>query len=58
MDWSQIKEISQFNFVHIGNHSHSHGYLADKSDKEIEQDLKTSINIFKDKANNPNINTF
>ena len=51
MDWSQIKEISQFNFVHIGNHSHSHGYLADKSDKEIEQDLKTSINIFKDKLN-------
>ncbi len=36
MSWSQIKEISQFDFVHIGNHSHSHEYLVDKSDNEIE----------------------
>ena len=37
MNWSQIKEISQFNFVHIGNHSHSHAYLVDKSDEEIKK---------------------
>ena len=51
MDWSEIKEISSFEFVHIGNHSHTHDYLVDKSDKEIEDDLKTSISIFKDKLN-------
>ena len=46
MNWKQIKEISQFDFVHIGNHSHSHEYLVDWSDDEIEEDLKTSIKIF------------
>jgi len=51
MNWSQIKEISQFNFVHIGNHSHSHEYLVDWSDDEIEKDLKTSIKLFKEKLN-------
>ena len=51
MNWSQIKEISSFNFVHIGNHSHTHGYLVDKSDDEIKKDLETSIKIFKDKIN-------
>ncbi len=55
MDWSQLKEISDFEFTHIGNHSHSHGYLVDKSDKEIEKDLKTSINIFKEKLNHETI---
>ena len=51
MSWSQIKEIAQFDFVHIGNHSHSHEYLVDWSDNEIEEDLKTSIKIFKEKLN-------
>ena len=30
----QVKEILKFDFVHVGNHSHSHGYLVDKSDAE------------------------
>ena len=51
MNWSQIKEIAQFDFVHIGNHSHSHEYLVDWSDDEIEKDLKTSIKLFKEKLN-------
>ena len=51
MNWSEIKEISKFDFVHIGNHSHTHDYLVDKSDAEIEEDLKKSIKIFKDKLN-------
>ena len=51
MSWSQIKEISQFNFVHIGNHSHSHAYLVDKNDEEIKKDLQTSVKIFKEKLN-------
>ena len=42
MSWSEIKEISKFNFVHVGNHSHSHGYLVDKSD-----DDKTIKTIYK-----------
>jgi len=51
MNWKQIKEIFQFDFVHIGNHSHSHEYLVDWSDEKIEKDLKTSIKIFKEKLN-------
>ena len=51
MSWSEIIEISKFDFVHIGNHSHSHEYLVDWSDDEIEKDLKTSIKLFKEKLN-------
>ena len=51
MSWDQIKEISKFDFVHIGNHSHSHGYLVDKSDKEIEKDIRISIKLFEDRLN-------
>ena len=49
MVWNKRNIIIRF--VHIGNHSHTHDYLVDKSDKEIEDDLKTSINIFKEKLN-------
>ena len=51
MNWSEIKEILKFDFVHVGNHSHTHDYLVDKSDAEIEEDLKKSIKIFKNKLN-------
>jgi peptidoglycan/xylan/chitin deacetylase (PgdA/CDA1 family) len=51
MSWSEIKEISQFDFVHIGNHSHSHAYLVDKNDEEIKKDLQISIKIFKERLN-------
>ena len=47
MNWEQIKEIENYNFVTIGNHSHSHEYLIDWNDEKIIKDLKTSINIFK-----------
>ena len=47
MNWEQIKEIENYNFVTIGNHSHSHEYLIDWNDEKIINDLKTSINIFK-----------
>ena len=49
MNWEQIKEISNENFVHIGNHSDSHGYLVDKSPEEIKIDIEKSIQIFKKK---------
>ncbi len=51
MSWEELKEISKFKFAHIGNHSHTHDYLVDKSDDEIREDIKTSIKIFKEKLN-------
>ena len=48
MSWNNIREISKYNFVEIGNHSHAHEYLIDYTDAEIESDLKKSINIFKE----------
>ena len=47
MSWDDIREIEKYDFVEIGNHSHTHDYLIDFVDQEIENDLKTSINIFK-----------
>jgi len=47
MNWTQIKEISQQEFVHIGNHSFSHEYLVDKKNEEIIDDINRSISDFK-----------
>ena len=49
MNWDEIKEISHFDFVHIGNHSHSHDYLVDKTDEEIKRDLETAKKFLKQK---------
>ena len=49
MNWEQIQKISKFDFVYIGNHSHSHGYLVDKTDEEIKKDLTIAKNILKKK---------
>ena len=49
MNWEQIQKISKFDFVYIGNHSHSHGYLVDKTDEEIRNDLTIAKNILKKK---------
>ena len=49
MNWNEIKEISKENFVEIGNHSHSHGYLVDEDNKIIESDIQKSIDIFNKK---------
>ena len=43
------KKISKFDFVYIGNHSHSHDYLVDKTDEEIRKDLTIAKNILKKK---------
>ncbi len=45
MNWSQINEIANYDFVYIGNHSHSHDYLVDMEDKKIKQDLETAKKI-------------
>ena len=49
MNWSQIKEIEKEDFVFIGNHSHSHLYLADYKFENFKKDIDKSINIFKNK---------
>ena len=47
MNWDQIREIEKNELVTIGNHSHTHEYLVDWSEKEIKYDLEKSIEIFK-----------
>ena len=49
MSWDQIREISKEEFVEIGNHSHTHEYLADESEEQIKKDIRKSISIFKEK---------
>ena len=49
MNWSQIKELNEEEFVEIGNHSHSHEYLVDEDDMIIKEDIQKSINIFNKK---------
>ena len=44
---NKIKEISKENFVEIGNHSHSHEYLADEDIKIIENDIVTLSKFLK-----------
>ena len=48
MSWENIREINKYDFVEIGNHSHTHDYLIDFEEKKIKDDLETSINIFKE----------
>ena len=47
MTWDQIRELKRENFVEIGNHSHTHEYLVDESNKVIKNDIEKSIEIFK-----------
>ncbi len=56
MDWMQIKELADSNLATIGNHSHSHEYLIDWLDSDIESDLILSKKIFKKELGySPNI---
>ena len=45
----EIREIEKYNFVEIGNHSHSHEYLVDESPEIIKKDILRSIEIFNEK---------
>ena len=51
MNWRQINELASYNFVEIGNHSHTHDYLIDFDINDIKNDIETSINIFKKNMN-------
>ena len=46
MSWDEIIEISNEDFVFIGNHSHSHEYLVKYNFEKIEKDILKSIKIF------------
>ena len=47
MSWDQIKEVSREKFTHIGNHSHTHGYLIDETPDTIKDDLIKSKKFLK-----------
>ena len=47
MNWKQLKEISKEEFVHIGNHSHTHDYLIDLTNQQIKNDIIKSISLLK-----------
>ena len=49
INWDQILEIEKSGLGTIGNHSHSHEYLADLTNENIILDIKKSINIFQNK---------
>ncbi len=46
MSWREIKEIEKYDYVTIGNHSHSHDYLVNFSFDKFKNDIKKSIEIF------------
>jgi len=51
MTWDQLRELKKFDFVYIGNHSHSHEYLIDENKELILEDLSTSIKLLKNELN-------
>jgi peptidoglycan/xylan/chitin deacetylase (PgdA/CDA1 family) len=55
MTWDQIRKVQNSKIVIIGNHSHTHDYLVDLSNKKINYDIDQSIKIFKKELGyNPN----
>ncbi len=46
MTWEQIKEVGNNQFAVIGHHSHSHGYLINKSNQDFVHDIETANGIF------------
>ena len=49
MTWDQIRELSNEDFVEIGNHSHTHEYLIDEESSVIKNDILKSMKIFDEK---------
>ena len=47
MNWERIIELHESDLVEIGNHSHSHEYLADETPDTIKNDIQKSIEIKK-----------
>ena len=51
MSWDEIINISNEDFVFIGNHSHSHEYLTKYKFEDFKKDIDKSIEIFEEKLN-------
>ena len=49
MNWEQIKEVEKSGLGIIGNHSHTHEYLVDKTNNQIINDINRAIELFKKK---------
>ena len=49
MNWDQILELHNDEYVEIGNHSHSHEYLVEENDEVIKEDIIKSMKIFEEK---------
>jgi len=58
MSWAQIKEVAEEELSHIGNHSHSHGYLVDEKIDFIKSDILKSISQFEKVLGKNSISTF
>ena len=48
MTWEQIRKIENEEFVFIGHHSHSHGYLINKTNNQFISDIEQANQIFLD----------
>jgi len=51
MTWDQIREVEAEEFVFIGHHSHTHGYLIDGSKNEFTKDIEKANEIFLNELN-------
>ena len=49
MSWDQIREIESEDFVFIGHHSHTHGYLIDLPNDQFVLDIEQANKIFLNK---------
>jgi len=50
MTWQQIKELSEDDYFLIGGHAHTHRVLSFLSEAELENEIKISANLIKEKV--------
>ena len=50
MTWEQVKELNENENFIIGGHSHTHRNLAFLNEKELDIEIKTSINLIEQKS--------
>ena len=48
MNWDEIKEIEKSEIGYIGHHSHTHEYLIDMTEQNLN-DIETATKIFNKK---------
>lgn len=50
MNWDQVKELNDNDFFIIGGHSHTHKILSFLNHESLENEIKKSIDLLKNKA--------